>query len=392
MKKAVGAFIALALSVTMFGACTQQPAQTSPTPSPSEATTEASATPAPSEAATETASAEGYELALVTDVGTINDKSFNQGSWEGLEKYAKEAGKTYKYYQPLEKTTDAYLATIDLAVRGGAKLIVTPGFLFEPAVYIAQDTYPDVKFVLVDGFPQDGTYTDFKINDNVYSVFYAEEQSGFLAGYAAVKEGYTKLGFMGGMAVPAVVRFGYGFVQGAEYAAEELGLGEGSVSVKYNYTGGFSATPEVQARAASWYQSGTEVIFACGGAVGNSVMAAAESSNGKVIGVDVDQSSESPTVITSAMKMLGVSVYDATKLYYEGKFPGGVSATLAADVDGIGLPQDFSKFSKFTQADYDKIYNALKSNSISLQKDTDGTNEVTLKDLKVKAVKLEEIA
>ncbi|WP_241392469.1 BMP family lipoprotein, partial [Brachyspira hyodysenteriae] len=122
----------------------------------------------------------GYELALITDVGTIDDRSFNQGSWEGLTKYAQEKGISHKYYQPSQKTTDAYVDAIDLAVSAGAKLVVTPGFLFEPAVYRAQDTHPNVSFVLLDGTPQDGTYTDFRIEKNVYSVLYAEEQAGFL--------------------------------------------------------------------------------------------------------------------------------------------------------------------------------------------------------------------
>ncbi len=331
-----------------------------------------------------------YDLALITDVGTIDDKSFNQGAWEGLVQYATENEITHKYYQPSEKTTDAYLSSIDLAVKAGAKVVVTPGYLFEPAVFKAQDTYPDVKFILLDGTPQDGTYTEFKLNENVYSVFYAEEQAGFLAGYSAVKEGFTKLGFMGGMAVPAVVKFGHGFVQGAEYAAQEMGIT--GLSLKYNYTGDFKATPEVQSKAASWYQGGTQVIFACGGAVGNSVMAAAEASDGKVIGVDVDQSPESATVITSAMKMLGKSVYDAIAAYYEDAFPGGVSAVLGADVDGVGLPMDTSKFEKFTKEDYDAIYAKLVAGEIEIMKDTDGDKKVAVKDIPVKAVKVEEIA
>ncbi len=299
----------------------------------------------------------GYEIAMITDIGDIDDKSFNQGTWEGIKKFAEDNGKTSKYYKPTEKTTDAYVAAIDLAVAGGAKIVVTPGFLFEPAIYRAQDLHSDTSFILIDGTPQDGTYTDFRIEKNVYSIFYAEQESGFLAGYAAVKDGYTKLGFMGGMAVPAVIRFGFGFVQGAEYAAKEMGIS--SVELKYTYTGNFDATPENQALAASWYGAGTEVIFACGGKVGNSVMAAAEANNGKVIGVDVDQSSESTTVITSAMKKLGVTVYAGLQGYYDGKFKGGISETLDATADAVGLPMANSKFKKFSQADYDKIWKAL---------------------------------
>jgi basic membrane protein A len=315
---------------------------------------------------------EGYELALVTDVGTIDDKSFNQGAWEGLKKYAEENDIRHKYYQPAEKSKAAYIDAISLAVKAGAKVIVCPGFLFEPAIFEAQDMFPDVKFILLDGFPQDGTWTEFRIEGNVYSVFYAEEQAGFLAGYAAVKDGYTKLGFMGGMAVPAVVRFGYGYVQGAELAAQEMGLE--AIEIKYHYTGNFDATPGNQALAASWFNSGTEVIFAAGGAVGNSVMAAAQSAGKFVIGVDVDQSNESPTVITSSMKELGNSVYDGVKAYYDGKFPGGQSVTLDAKVAGVGLPMASSRFNTFSQADYDAIFAKLVAGSITLLNDSDADN------------------
>lgn len=334
-------------------------------------------------------SSSNYELALITDVGTIDDRSFNQGSWEGLKKYAEEKGISYKYYQPSEKTTDAYVDAIDLAVAAGAKVVVTPGFLFEPAVYKAQDTHPEIMFVLLDGSPQDGTYTDFRIETNVYSVFYAEEEAGFLAGYAAVKDGYTNLGFMGGMAVPAVVRYGYGFLQGADYAAKELKLSKDSVVVHYTYVGNFSATPENQTLAASWFRNGAQVIFACGGAVGNSVMAAAEQNNALVIGVDVDQSVESKSVITSAIKMLGNSVYDALDGYYKGNFPGGKSVVLDAKVDGVGLPMDSSNFKKFSKSDYDNIYAKLVSGNIKLLKDKDATDAtaVPLSIVKVDLVK-----
>ncbi|WP_281818204.1 BMP family lipoprotein [Brachyspira pilosicoli] len=327
----------------------------------------------------------GYELALITDVGTIDDRSFNQGAWEGLKKYAEEKKIAHKYYQPAEKSTDAYINAIDLAVAGKAKVIVTPGFLFETAVYKAQDTHPDVKFILLDGAPQDGTYTDFRIESNVYSVFYAEEQAGFLAGYAIVKEGYTNLGVMAGMAVPAVIRFGYGFVQGAEYAAQELGLASGTIKMNYTYVGNFNPTPENQTLATSWYQSGVQVIFAPAGGAGNSAMAAAEQNNGLVIGVDVDQSAESPTVITSAVKMLGGSVYDAIDAYYNNNFPGGQSVVLDAKVNGVGLPMETSRFKNFTKDNYDAIYQQLVAGNIKLLKDTDAdsVNKLPLNIVKV---------
>ena len=312
---------------------------------------------------------ETYDIAMITDIGTIDDKSFNQGTWEGVVAYAEENGITHKYYKPTEQTTDAYLAAIQLAVEGGAKVIVTPGYLFEEPIYLAQDLYENVTFILIDGNPHNADYTEFRTNDNAVGIVFAEEQSGYLAGYAAVKDGYTKLGFMGGMAVPAVVRYGYGFVQGAEAAAEEMGIS--GVDVKYHYTGNFDATPEAKTLAASWYADGTEVIFACGGAVGNSVMSAAEAVDAKVIGVDVDQSSESDTVITSAMKGLAAAVQSVLGEYYDGNFPGGQGLVYAADMDGVQLPMETSKFNSFTKADYDAIFAKLASGEIAPLKDAD---------------------
>ena len=319
---------------------------------------------------------ETYELALVTDIGTINDKSFNQGTWEGLVAFAEANNKTYNYYQPTGQSTDIYLDFIEQAVNAGAKVIVTPGFLFEEPIFIAQDMYPDVHFVLIDGNPHSADYSEFRTEKNAVGIVFAEEQAGFLAGYAAVKDGYTKLGFMGGMAVPAVIRFGYGFVQGAELAALEMGI-EGLV-MNYHYTGGFAATPEAQALAAAWYADGIEVIFACGGPVGNSVMAAAEAAGGKVIGVDVDQSAESPTVITSAVKGLAPAVEQTLAAYYAGEFPGGEAQVKDAALDGVGLPMASSKFTTFTQEDYDKIYAQLVAGEIALLKDTDVASVVEI--------------
>ena len=309
-----------------------------------------------------------YELALVTDVGTIDDKSFNQGAWEGLVQYADENNITHKYYQPAEKSTQAYVDAIGLAVDGGAKVVVCPGFLFEIAVFQAQTLYPDTKFIILDGYPHesDTNYTPV-VGKNVYSIFFKEDQAGFLAGYAAVKGGYTKLGFVGGMEVPAVVRFGIGYIQGAEYAANELGVK--SIAIKYHYTGNFAPSADAATLAASWYNSGTEVIFAAAGGAGNSVMAAAEAAGKFMIGVDVDQSSQSTSVITSAMKSLGTGVYDGLKAYYDNKFPGGKIVYMGADANGIGLPMDNTKIKGFTQADYDAIFAKLADGTVKVVDD-----------------------
>ncbi len=318
-----------------------------------------------------------FEIAqIIIKGGTIDDKSFNQGAWEGVVAYATENNITHKYYQATEDTVDGFLNTIDLAIRNGAKIVVAPGYVFEPAIFKAQDLYPDVHFVLLDGVPQDGNYEEFRTEKNVSAVSYAEEEAGFLAGYAAVKEGYRKLGFIGGMAVPAVIKYGYGYIQGAEYAANELGLQPGDIEVKYTYVGNFEASPENQTLAASWYQGGTEIIFSCGGPVGFSVMAAAEQYDTKVIGVDSDQSADSETVITSAMKMLKNSVYQMLDLFYTDKFPGGETTLLDVTSDGVGLAMENARFTKFTQSDYDSIYGMLVA-------DTDGIASGILTDTDV---------
>lgn len=383
-KRALAVTLAVMMAASLSACGSSNSGSGSTTAAPAETTTaaEAKATEAETTAGTAVKSetSDGYELALVTDLGTIDDKSFNQGAWEGMKKYAEENGISYKYYQPQEGTTDSYLETIGLAIDGGAKLVVCPGFLFEEPVYLAQDQYKDVHFILLDGEPHSGDYSEYRTEANVMPILFQEDEPGFLAGYAAVKDGYTKLGFLGGMAVPAVIRYGYGFAEGADYAAKEMGVD--GIEIMYNYTGAFAATPEAQSMAASWYQNGTEVIFGCGGAVGNSVMAAAEEKSAKVIGVDVDQSYESDTVVTSAMKQLSVSVYDGVRDFYAGSFPGGKTSIFSAKNDGIGLPMETSKFTKFTQADYDAVYAQLKDGKITLVQPSEDNNDPT-KDLKL---------
>ncbi|HHX14291.1 MAG TPA: BMP family ABC transporter substrate-binding protein [Clostridiales bacterium] len=331
--------------------------------------------------------AESYELAMITDGGMIDDRSFNQRAWEGLVAYAEKNDITKQYYKPTEQTSDAYLASIKQAVNGGARVIVAPGCIFGKSIFTAQDLYPDISFIILDAFPSDGDDPPtFKTNENVVGIVYAEEQSGFLAGYAAVKEGYTKLGFMGGVPIPAVIKFGYGFAQGAEAAAKEIGVD--GIDLKYHYTMNFKATHGNQALAASWYADGTEVIFAAGGAVGNSVMSAAEAAGKYVIGVNVDQSDESPTVITSAMKDLSAPLQKVLADFYADKFPGGEGFVFDAAKNGIKLPMKTSRFEKFTQEDYDKIYKEMAAGKIVIKKDVDAgsADQLGLTIVKVRVV------
>ncbi len=317
-----------------------------------------------------------FEIALITDKGNIDDKSFNQGAWEGVVEFATTNNVSHQYYKPEEASDAGYLAAIDLAVQGGAKVIVTPGFLFEVPIYEAQTKYPDVKFILLDGAPHTADYATFETKANVASVMYAEEESGYLAGYAAVKDGMKKLGFMGGMAVPAVQAFGYGYLQGAQDAAAELGLADGDVSVTYHYTGNFEENDTNKATAKTMYQEGTEVIFACGGSVGKSVMAAASESGTKVIGVDVDQRYDSDTVITSATKGLGASVIQVLESIYKTNAWDTYAAKTTyfnATNNGVGLPtavigdaaaNAFDRFASFDKAAYDTVFAKLVNGSV----------------------------
>ncbi len=305
-----------------------------------------------------------YEIVMLMDLpsGTINDGSFCEATWNGIKQYCEETGTTYTYMTPSEESKEAYLSLMDQAVKVGGKVLVCPGYLFEDAIYEAQDKYPDVKFVIIDGRPHSSDYSEFRTGSNVYSVLFAEGEVGFMAGYAAVMEGYRNLGFFGGMAVTSVARFGYGYVMGAEQAAKDLGLNKGDVKVIYWYSGDFVPSPEKLTTVKGWYQTGTDVIFACGGTICQNAFAAAEELNKAVIGVDMDQSGDSPTVITSATKGCAKATYDALIGYKNGNFPGGVDAVLGASVDCVGLATgDSWRLKNYTVEQYEELYERIKN-------------------------------
>ena len=308
-----------------------------------------------------------YQIAFVTDVGTLMDKSFNQGTWEGVKRYASENGKAYKYYQPAngnQATDDDRYNAMKAAVENGAEIVVCAGFLQYTALEKAATEFADTKFVFIDGW---GTGLE-----NVMAIDFQEEQSGYLAGYAAVKEGFTKLGFSGGGggANPACCRFGYGYVQGAQAAAAELGI---TVEMNYSWEYGaeFSASAELQTMLNGWYTNGTEVIFACGGSMCQSAFAAAGANDGYVIGVDVDQSAESEYVITSAMKGLQESVMVACDTFYKGEWAtvAGSCATLGAKDNAVGLPTATWSLENFTVEQYNELFASLKDGSIVVDRD-----------------------
>ena len=313
-------------------------------------------------------SADGtYEVAFVTDVGQLKDKSFNQGCWDGVKLYAYENGLSYKYYQPAngdQATDDDRYDAMKAACDAGAKVVVCAGFMQEAALTQAATDYPDVDFIFIDGYPVGC--------DNVAGIAYQEEQAGYLAGYAIVKEGYTKLGYSGGGGGtnPACCRYGYGFVQGANDAAAEMGV-EVEMNFTWQYGASFSASPELAALIGGWYENGTEVVFSCGGSIFQSITQAAAENDALVIGVDVDQSSESDTVITSAMKGLSASVVWALEKVYAGEFAdiGGVGTSLGAADDSVGLPVDTWQLENWSVEEYEALFAAIVAGEVEIDAD-----------------------
>lgn len=317
-----------------------------------------------------------YEIAFVTDIGQLLDKSFNQGTWEGVKKYAYENKKSYKFYQPANGNqatdTDRFNA-IKAAVQAGAKIVVCAGYLQEEALKKAATEFADVSFVFIDGWVlKDGEGDKAKVLENVAAVDFNEEQSGFLAGYAAVSEGYEKLGFTGGGGGtnPSCNRFAYGYVQGAEAAAKKLSKNV-ELTLSWEYGASFSPSAELQTMLTGWYTKGTEVIFCCGGPMCQSAFAAAAANEGAVIGCDVDQSGDSDTVITSAMKGLREGVEFVLDKFYknEWKDVGGKQTTLGAKQNAVGLPVETWSMKKFTKEDYSKLFASLKDGEFTVDRD-----------------------
>ena len=333
-------------------------------------------------------SADGkYQVAFVTDVGQLKDKSFNQGTFDGVKLYAAANGLSYKYYQPAngsEATDDDRYDAMKAAVEGGADVVVCAGYLQEAALRKAAIEYPDTPFVFIDGYPIQEQATEYDAagnalpNDspvltNVAGVAFQEQQAGYLAGYAAVKDGFTKLGFSGGGGGtnPACCRFGYGYVQGANAAALEKGI---TVDMNYSwqYGSNFSASTDLQTMINGWYVNGTEIVFACGGSMFQSIVAAS-ANDGYVIGVDVDQSGESEYVVTSAMKGLADAVQWAVAKVYDGTFDtiGGQQTSLGVADNAVQLPTgaDSWRFETFTVEEYESLYQQMVDGTLVVDDD-----------------------
>lgn len=304
-----------------------------------------------------------YEIAFISGEGELDDSGFHESSWEGIAEYADENRITYSYYRPAADTRQAREEAVRTAAKKGAKIIISQGYPFEEVIAHMQNEYPKIQFLMLDAKPRKSGQKA-ELASNVHCILFREEEAGYLAGYAAVREGYTRLGFLGGKEIAPVQRYGSGFIQGAEYAAMEM---EREITLKYQYTDTFLPSDEVQQKSKEWYEEGVQVIFACNGGASVSVMQSAEELDGKVIGVDTDQSAESITVLTSAGKNLKGAVTEALDTLYEngGVWSGkqaGKTITLGAKEEGVGLPQEEEawRFENFTQRDYRKIYRGLK--------------------------------
>ena len=297
-----------------------------------------------------TASAQ-LKVGMVTDAGTIDDKSFNQGTWEGIKKAAKDFNLKSKYLKPTGTTEADYVKEIGNLNDAGFSLIVTPGFKFEPAIFVAQDKYPKTKFVLIDGSPNNGAYDATrkeKVGSNTVSIFFAEHESGFLAGVAsALQVESGDFGFIGGMEIPPVQKFNWGFQQGVAYANKTLGTKIAMKAENVIYQGTFSDVAAGQQLAAQMYDRNVKVIFAAAGGVGVGAINEAKTRAAKgvwIVGVDGDQyaqgiySGNKSIILTSAMKRVDSAAYDMIKAEKDGKFPGGQTLVFDAKKDGVGIP------------------------------------------------------
>ena len=345
------------------------------------------------------ASEEKMKVAMLTDSGDITDQSFNQMTYEACKAWGKENDIEFNYYKPQSDSDEARTASVDQAVADGANVIVLSGYVFALTVIDESDLYPEVKFLALDvsagdmcekgigeGYdynPDHYNVTDYYNEDNVYCCTYQEELSGFMAGYAAVMLGYRHLGFLGGMSVPAVNRYGYGYVQGADAAAKELGITD-EVQVEYVCGGQFYGDADITAYMDTWYGSkGVEVVFACGGGIYTSAAEAAVKTGGKVIGVDSDQSAtiddyKEGLTVTSAMKGLQVTIDNVLDAIldnewdkYVGKIENlGMESPDPAE-NYVQLPEETTQWDgTFTKEDYQKLVQRMYNGEYEVSSDS----------------------
>jgi len=306
------------------------------------------------------------EIAMVTD-GILNDNSFNQGTWNGIEKYLKENKKLKaKFYQAKSNSQNDYMATFDVAIKSGAKIVIAVGYYFSESVHEAQVKYPEIKFLIIDATPHKGDYVD-DFKENTMSALFKEEEAGFLAGYAVFKDGKRKFGFMGGSPVAPVKKYGIGYLSGLYYAANEEGEKNYKFETRFfEYLDGFEPKDTYKSKAASWYNE-VDVIFASAGGAGSSIFAALGKKKDKwAIGVDSDQAKDHEQIITSAIKAVDVATYDILKeLFNNNNFKGGTIVNYSIENNGVGITtSDYKRFAKFNKNMYDAILEKIKTKII----------------------------
>ncbi len=316
-------------------------------------------------------------VGMVTDAGTIDDKSFNQGTWEGILRAQEDFGIDVRYLRPPGTTEADYVAEIGNLYDAGYKFAVTPGFKFETAIFIIQERYPDMKIVLLDGEPHAGDYNTF-VGPNTVSIFYAEHESGFLAGAAtALQLQSGSVGYIGGMEIPPVQKFNWGFQQGVKYANDKYGTSIVIDPRNVVYQGSFDNVAAGQQLAASMFDRGVKAIFAAAGGVGIGAIneAKARAATGRevwIIGVDVDQydegiySGNKSIILTSAMKEIGNSTYAMIEAELNGEFPGGETLIFDATNDGIGIPAENPNLSADVEAKVAEVYAKLQTGEITV--------------------------
>ncbi|HFI0236432.1 TPA: BMP family protein [Streptococcus suis] len=269
------------------------------------------------------------KVAMVTDTGGVDDKSFNQSAWEGLKEWGADhnlsQGNGYDYFQ--SSSASDYSANFSAAVDEGYGLIAGIGFSLADAVTVSAKDYPDTKFVMIDNVIEG--------LDNVASATFADHEASYLAGIAAAKATKTKkIGFIGGMEGAVITRFEKGFIAGVQSVDE-------SIKVDVQYAGSFTDAAKGKTVAAAQYASGADVIFHAAGATGNGVFSEAKEINEQraeadkvwVVGVDRDQSDlgeytdkdgkDSNFVLVSTIKKVGQALRLVADQTAEGNFPGG---------------------------------------------------------------------
>jgi len=332
------------------------------------------------------ASAEGIRVAMITDYGDITDQSFNQTTYEASKAFCEANGIDFQYYKPASDSDEDRISSIEKAIDDGYNAIIMPGYAFGPAIQTVAPEYSDINFIALDVSEGDIGDLAGAVPANLYCAVYQEELCGYMAGYAAVKLGYSKLGFLGGMAVPAVVRYGYGFVQGADAAAAELGKTD--VQINYVYGNQFYGDSDITAYMDTWYSKGTEVVFACGGGIFTSAGEAASKVGKKVIGVDVDQAATidglygEGITVTSAMKGLAATVDTELKALKDGTFNGGQVENLGligADPEAnyVQLAGSTQFADDFTKEDYAALVAKMFAGEITVSNAIDAEPAVT---------------